>query len=41
MLEKKFEARNNKKYKIKLIINSAIYNKKIENQLLGLYYLVL
>ena len=26
--EKKFEARNNKEYKVKAIINSAMYSKK-------------
>lgn len=36
-----FEARNNKKYKVKSIINSLIYNKTVENQFQGLYYLVL
>ncbi len=39
MLEKEFEVRNNKKYKIKVIINSAVYSNKAENSLPGLYYL--
>ncbi len=39
-LEKKFEARNNKKYEVKTIINSAVYSKKVNNQMLGLHYFV-
>ena len=39
--EKKFKAKNNKKYKIKSIIDSTIYNKKVKNQLPSFYYLVL
>ena len=30
-LENKFEARDNKKYKIKSIVNSIIYDKKAKN----------
>ncbi len=29
--EKKFKARNNKEYKVKLIVNSVVYDKKVEN----------
>ncbi len=39
--EKELEARNNKKYEVKVIINSAIYGKETNNQISGLYYLVL
>ena len=39
--EKEFEARNNKEYEVKVIINSMVYGHKIENYLPGLYYLVL
>ncbi len=39
--EKEFEARDNKKYKVKAIINSAVYGKEANNQILGLYYFVL
>ena len=34
--ERKFEAENNKEYKVKVIINNAIYGHKAENQLPGL-----
>ncbi len=33
--------RDDKEYKVKAIINSAAYGKKTNNQMLGLYYLVL
>ena len=36
----KFNACNNKKYKIKVIKDSAVYAKKIKKHLSGLYYLV-
>lgn len=39
--ESEYEARNKKKYEVKAIIDSAIYDPKGENQLLGGYYLVL
>ncbi len=39
--EIKFEARDNKEYKLKLIINSVLYGKEIESQILNFYYLVL
>ena len=38
--EKEFEAKNNKEYKIKAIINSAVYGKEVNNQIPDLYYLV-
>ncbi len=39
--KREFEAKNNKKYKVESIIDNVVYSKKAENQLLGLYYLVL
>lgn len=36
-----FEVSNNKKYEIEAIQNSAIYTKKINRYLSGLYYLIL
>ena len=36
-----FKAKNNKKYKVKIIINSTIYSEKANDQILNLYYLVL
>ena len=39
--EKEFEVGNNKKYKVQAIINSTIYDHKVENYLPDLYYLVL
>ncbi len=36
----KFEARNNKEYEIKAIIDSTVYGKKTNNQMPSLYYLV-
>ena len=38
--ELEFDVGNNKKYKIEAIIGSAIYAKKAEGHLPGLYYLV-
>lgn len=35
-LKKEFQVKNNKKFKIKVMKNSAIYNKKIRSQLLNL-----
>ncbi len=40
-LEKEFEVGNNKKYQVKSIINSIVYGKKAESQILSLYYLLL
>ncbi len=40
-LKKKFEAKDNKEYKVKAIIDSVVYNKKTSNQMPGLDYLVL
>ncbi len=40
-LEREFEAGDNKEYEVKLVINSAVYDKTIENQLSSLDYLVL
>ena len=39
--EKKFEIGDNKEYKVKAIIDSAVYSHKVENHLPNLYYLVL
>ncbi len=39
--EKKFEVGDNKEYEVKAIINSAVYDKEANNQMPGLYYLVL
>lgn len=39
--KKEFEARNNKKYEVKSIVNNAVYSKKVKNQLSSLYYLIL
>lgn len=36
----KFEANNNKDYKVKAIQVSAVYTKKADEYLLELYYLV-
>lgn len=40
-LEKEFEASDNKEYKVKLIIDSAVYGKKAKNHFPGFYYIVL
>ena len=39
--EKEFEAGDNKKYKVEAIINSAVYGQQADNQMPGLYDLVL
>lgn len=39
MPEKEFEARDNKKYEVKVIINSVVYYNKVKNSLPGLHYL--
>ncbi len=39
--EKEFEAGDNKEYEVKAIINSAMYGQQANNQMPGLYYLVL
>lgn len=36
-----FEAEDNKEYKVKLIINSAVYSKEANSQMPDFYYLVL
>ncbi len=36
-----FETRGNKEYKVKAIINSAVYGQQANNQIPGLYYLIL
>ncbi len=40
-LKQEFKVRNNKKYKIKVISNSIIFDKEVKSQLLSFYYLVL
>lgn len=40
-LNRVFEAESNKKYKVKLIINSAEYGKEAKSQLLDFYYLII
>lgn len=37
----KFKVRNNKKYEVKSIINSMVYDKEVKSHILGFYYLVL
>ncbi len=39
--ELEFEARGNKKYGVEAIIESAVYGQQANDQMLGLYYLVL
>ena len=39
--EKKFKTKDNKEYEVKTIINSVIYGKEANNQMLSFYYLVL
>lgn len=39
--KKEFETENDKNYKVKAIINSAMYSKEVNNQMPVLYYLVL
>ncbi len=36
-----FQTRDSKKYKVKVIIDSTVYKKEANNQIFGLYYLVL
>ncbi len=38
--EVKFEAGDNKEYKVKAIIDSAVYGQQVNNQRPGLYYLI-
>ena len=38
--EPKFDINNNKKYKVEVIKNNAVYTKKAKKYLPGLYYLV-
>ena len=40
-LKKKFKVKNNKKYKVKAIVDSVVYNHKANNQISNLYYLIL
>ena len=39
--EKEFDTRDDKKYKVKAIINNMMYSKKANNQISIFYYLVL
>ena len=39
-MELEFKAGDSKKYKVKVIWDSAVYANKAENHLLSLYYLV-
>ena len=39
-LEQEFNASNNNEYKVEVIIDSAVYAKKAERHLTGLYYLL-
>lgn len=39
--KKEIEVGNNKKYRVEATINGAVYSKEANNQILGLYYLVL
>lgn len=39
--EKEFGTRHNKEYKIKVMSNSVVYNKKTKNSISGLYHFVL
>ena len=36
-----FKAKNNKKYEIKSIINSAVYGQQVNDQMPSLYYFIL
>ena len=38
---KKFEVKDNKEYKVKIMINSVMYSQQINNQMPGLYHLIL
>ncbi len=39
--KKEFNAKNNKKYEVKSIINNMVYSKEVESQIPELYYLIL
>ncbi len=39
--ELEFEAKGNKEYEVKIIINNAVYSQQANDQIPGLYYLVL
>ncbi len=39
--EKEFEARDNKEYEVEVIIDSVVYGQQANDQMPGLYYLVL
>ncbi len=39
--EKEFEAGDNKEYEVEIIIDSAVYGWQANNQIPGLYYLLL
>ncbi len=39
--EYEFEAGDNKEYEVEAIIDSAVYGQQANDQMLGLYYLVL
>lgn len=39
--KKKFEAKDKKKYKVKAMNNSVVYDQEVESQLAYLYYLIL
>lgn len=39
--KKELEPRNNKKYEVKVIIDSVVKGKKRNNQILDFYYLIL
>lgn len=41
IIQLKFEIGNNKKYEVKIIWDNAVYAKKLNNNLSGLYYLIL
>ena len=38
---KKFQVRDNKEYKVQVIIDSAVYGQQANNQIPGLYHLIL
>lgn len=40
-LEREFKARYNKEYIVKIVIDSTVDIKEVNNQMLGLYYLVM
>ena len=39
--EKEFEARDNKEYEVKAIIDSTVYDQQADDEISGLYYLIL